>query len=95
MGRENQVGGRIGPPHQRLLETEIEGEVSLYDPETERVTVLNATASDVWRLADGDHTAADIVSLLAQSYGVAPDDIQDDIEKAIHSLTEAGLFESP
>ena len=49
-------GQLIGPPPIHIVETEVDGDISLYDTQEERVIVLNPTASDVWRLADGDMT---------------------------------------
>ena len=63
---------RIGPPPAHILETEVNGEISLYDPRSESVLVLNQTASDVWRLSDGEQTLEEIVQLLAVAYQVRP-----------------------
>jgi len=82
----------VGPPKPSVLETEMDGDISLYDPASERVTVLNATASDVWRLVDGERSAADITGLLASAYGVAPGSIADDVSAALRSFEEAGLL---
>jgi hypothetical protein len=76
------------------METEVEEDISLYNPRTEQVVVLNGTASDIWRLADGSHTIGEIVDLLASSYGVSPDSIAPDVEKTVEDLAEAGLIES-
>ena len=62
MGGRSQ---RVGPPAPQVVETEVDGDVCLYDPTSERVAVLNATASDVWRLADGTFTISEISELLA------------------------------
>jgi len=84
----------VGPAISHILETEIGEDISLYDPQTEQVTVLNGTASDVWRLADGSYTLQEITQLLASSYQVSPDSIAADVEKAVDELSEAGLIES-
>lgn len=87
-GRSDEVG----PPRAHLLETEVDGDISLYDPTSERVTVLNGTASDVWRLADGEHTVAEITDLLASSYGVEPASIAPDVLAVVTRFIEAGLL---
>ncbi len=84
----------VGPPNRDVLETEIDGDISLYHPKTEQVTVLNATASDIWRLADGERDADEIVRLLASAYGVEPVDIASDVHQTITILTEAELIGS-
>lgn len=84
--------GRIGPPPAQILETEVDGEISLYDPQTEAVLVLNNTASDVWRLSDGEHTLEDIVRLLAVAYRVRPEEIHKDVERTVRNIIEEGFL---
>ncbi len=84
--------GKIGPAAAHILEAEIDGDISLYDPHTEQVTVLNGTASDVWRVCDGEHSLGEIVDLLARAYGVEPRSIHDDVAAAISSFRDARLF---
>lgn len=85
----------VGPAVSHVLETEIDEDISLYNPRTEQVVVLNGTASDIWRLADGSRTIEDIIELLASSYQVSPDSIASDVEKTVQELSEAGLIDSP
>ena len=83
---------KIGPPLAHLLETEIDDEISLYDPLTEQVVVLNKTASDVWRLSDGEADLDEIARLLASAYGVAIDQIRVQVEETVRSFHEHGLL---
>jgi hypothetical protein len=83
---------RIGPPPDHIVETEIDGDIGLYDPGRERVIVLNTTASDVWRLADGEHSLDEIVELLARAYGIGPDDIRHDVTEAVSALIDQGFL---
>ncbi len=85
---------KVGPPTSKILETEVDGEISLYNPTNEQVTILNGTASDVWLLCDGQHTPDEIVSLLARSYQVDEDEIKDEVADAIEEFQEAGLLSS-
>jgi hypothetical protein len=87
--------GVVGPALSHILETDVGDDISLYNPRTEQVVVLNGTASDIWRLADGTHTKEEITALLASSYQVSPDSIGPDVEKTVGELVEAGLIESP
>lgn len=89
MGGENQL---VGPPTSRVVETEVDGEVCIYDPSSERVAVLNGTASDVWRLADGTYTIAQIIDLLASSYETKPTSIASDVEAVVAEFIEAGFL---
>ena len=83
---------RVGPSSPHILETEINGDISLYNPESEQVTVLNGTASDVWLLCDGRHTLSEIAHLLALSYQVDESEITEDVERTIDHLRESGLL---
>ena len=85
---------RIGPPSPQILETEIGDEISLYDPATENVVVLNQTASDIWRLSDGESDLDGIVKLLAAAYGVDADQIRPEVEETIARFREQGLFQA-
>jgi hypothetical protein len=85
---------RVGPPRTHLLEIEVDGDISIYDPRTEQVTVLNSTASDVWRLADGAHDVDEIAGLLAAAYGVLPEEIKTEVRETVDRLSGQGLFES-
>jgi hypothetical protein len=76
-----------------LIETEIGDEISLYDPIRERVTVLNLTASDLWRLADGEHSLSEVVDLLARAYGVEASEIRDEVAATVARLQAEGLLE--
>lgn len=82
----------IGPPPEHVLETEVRGDISLYDARREQVMVLNATASDVWRLCDGEQTLDQIVDLLVSAYGADPNVIRTDVERTIEQLVEEGFL---
>jgi hypothetical protein len=90
-----QIPKPIGPPPPHVIETEVRGDISLYDAQHERVLVLNGTASDVWRLCDGDQTFDQIVSLLARAYGVDGSKIQPDVERTIKQLVDEGFLTAP
>lgn len=86
------AAGRVGPPVEGIGETEIDGRISVFNPRTEKVAVLNETASDIWRLADGAHTVAELTGLLASSYGVAPEGIRDEVEAVVAQLRDQGFI---
>ena len=75
-----------------MLETEVGGDLSLYHPASETVAVLNATASDVWRLCDGDLTLDEAVSTLAKAYGIAEADIAREVARVVDDLTDQGFL---
>lgn len=83
---------RVGPARDHIIETEIEGEISLYDPSTEQVMVLNRTATDIWLLSDGEHSLEEMTQLLAKAYGVESSDIREDVEETVSSFIENGFI---
>lgn len=83
---------RVGPACDHIVETEIEGEISLYDPTTDQVMVLNGTASDIWLLSDGEHTLSEMIDLLASAYQVEPSEIKDDVEKTVSEFVDNGFL---
>lgn len=83
---------KVGPPASHLIETEVGGDISLYDPTSERVVVLNATASDIWRLCDGEQTLDEIIGLIATAYEQDPVEIRTHIETTVGQFASEGFL---
>ena len=84
--------GAIGPPLPHIVQTEVEGDVSLYNPLREEVAILNATATDIWSLGDGTLTLEEIVDRLARAYARPPDEIRDEVQSTVQALVEGGFL---
>ena len=69
-------------------------DVLLFDRDREQFVTLNATAADVWRLADGSHTLDEIVALLASSYQTDADSIGEDVAAIVDELIDGGLLQT-
>lgn len=78
-------------PGWRLLR--VGDETSLFDSSTGRAVRLNRTATDLYSLADGQRTQDDMVSVLAEGYGVLPQDIADDVATGVDQLVGCGALE--
>jgi hypothetical protein len=78
----------LGPPLSTVRTLELDGNLSLYDSASGQAAVLNGTASDVWRLLDGEHDFDAVVAILADAYDLPTDQIRDDVERAVATLTE-------
>jgi len=50
-----------------VLTTELDGHLTLYDPDCNEVHSLNETAGAIWRLLDGGHDLDTVVDGLAAS----------------------------
>jgi len=83
---------RLGPPASHLIASELDGDISLYDPVRSNVHVLNSTASDVWRLLDGEHTLDEVIVLMARAYELDPSDIRVHVARTVDVFTERGLL---
>ncbi len=85
----------IGPAFPHVIETEVKGTISLYDPTQERVLVLNTTATDVWLLCDGTLNIDQMVDLLAGAYKQEADTIRADVEKTVRQFVNEGFIPQP
>lgn len=85
----------IGPPEPHVIETEVRGDISLYDARNEQVLVLNGTASDIWRLCDGEETLDQIVTLLSATYGVEADAIRHEVKSTVARFIDEGFLPQP
>ena len=95
-GNGMDLGGRpIGPPPPHILETEVKGDLSLYDPGQENVLVLNGTATDVWLLCDGEQNADRIVELIAAAHGQDVATIRAEVMSTIRQFIEEGFLPTP
>lgn len=70
---------------------EIDGNFTIYDKDRDNVTVLNDSASEIWRLCDGRAGNA-IVDELARRYKADRDEIQRDVESVLEQLAGSGLL---
>ena len=89
------TASRIGPSSPDTTELELDGRIHVYSPVTQQLVALNETASDVWRLCDGEHTADELVDLLSRSYQVAAEIIRADVVAALAQFVELGLLPAP
>ena len=80
---------------QAVTEVEVDGRISVYSPSTQQLVALDETASDVWRLCDGDHDLPTIIRLLASSYRVQPGHVADDVTRTIGEFVTLGLLPAP
>ena len=85
---------RVGPAVEDVLEVEVDGRITLYRREGEVALVLNDTASDVWRLCDGEHDVDEIVRLLAAAYAADAEGIRPQVEDAVRRFHDERLLTS-
>ncbi len=83
---------KVGPPAAHIVESEVDGRISLFDPQSQEVSMLNDTASDVWRLCDGTSTLDQVIELVAKAYGVEPDAVGDEVKATVKTFHDKGLL---
>jgi hypothetical protein len=72
-----------------------EGEALLFDPETERLKVLNRTGFLLWNWCDGHRTQRDLTQMLSERYPSADrDTVQADVGRFVQQMLDLGMMES-
>lgn len=98
-GIQGPYASRVDPdrlvarPSISTIAAEIDGELSLYQPSSETVAILNGTASDIWWLCDGINTVADTVARLATAYSVETNSIRPEVIRVVVDLIRQGFLQ--
>ncbi len=66
----------------------------LYDPDTQKLHVLNLTAALVWSHCDGAHTVDALVRAVAEAFPSAPpqDQVEADVREALAAFSREALL---
>lgn len=88
------IDGSFAPrPDPGLVTTELEGELLLLDPRSDRVHVLDQLGTLIWRLFDGDASVDDLVADLADVFAAPADVVQSDLIALVDALRAASLLD--
>ncbi|MGI8665370.1 MAG: PqqD family protein [Jatrophihabitans sp.] len=71
---------------------DLDDDVCLYRPDIDEVVVLNATAGDVWRLADGQLSMDEVIQRLASAYQLSVESVRGDVESVFIDLLDRGYL---
>lgn len=75
---------------------ELEDEILVYDPESEKTYNFNGTGAFVWSLCDGDHTLETMVRGIDNvADGTERETIERDVLDFVEELVEDGLLTLP
>ncbi|MGX7678039.1 PqqD family protein [Jatrophihabitans sp. DSM 45814] len=92
--QSDPTGAGSFPLHTADIDVQdLDDEVCLYRADIDEVLVLNGTAGDIWRLADGTASVAQIITLLAQAYQTSTAAIDADVVGVLTDLAERGFLE--
>ena len=84
------MAGRAKKAHG-VREVEVDGTVTLYHDDLDRVLVLNPTAVEIWRRCNGETDDDAIVADLARLFAVDEAAIVDEVLGAIAELQREGF----
>ena len=64
----------------------------VYDPSSEAVHLLNATAMAIWVLCDGETDPEEMVEAICQLSGLPPDIVIEDVRRILLQFEEADIL---
>jgi len=70
----------------------LDDELLLYHMNETQIMYCNQSASLIWQLCDGQHTVAEITTLISDAFPEALETIADDITTTLQQFLEAGCI---
>lgn len=68
-------------------------ETLLYNPENDKVTVLNETAAAVWEMCDGEHTLSSIEAEIRDKFNPpSGHDVAEDVRETVTRFQQDGIL---
>ncbi len=71
---------------------QVEGETSIFDPETHNVHLLNDTALAIWEQCDGQTLPSEMVAAIGELSGLPHEVVAEDVGRVLGRFDEAGLL---
>jgi hypothetical protein len=75
-----------------LLTCAVDDEIVILDRTAGYVHQLNATASQIWRACDGNHSVEDIAAQVTERFASAPEAVLRDVYTTVAELERLGLL---
>jgi|GEM_PF-1526244 len=72
---------------------QLDGEAVLFDPRTQKILHLNATALAVFRRCDGQTTMRQVAESLTQSFSVKVETALDQVEQVVGLFADSNLLQ--
>lgn len=88
------MSGRPMPAPDVVVE-DVDDDICLYRADIDEVVVLNQSAGDVWRLADGELTVNEIAERLAIVYRHSVTKLRPDVDSVVGELLHRGYLVLP
>jgi Coenzyme PQQ synthesis protein D (PqqD) len=91
--RAYREGMVTGPrPAEGVRVEDFDDDVCLFRRDIDEVVVLNSSAGDVWRLADGQTSVAQMVTLLSRAYAVPSVRLEPEVHDVVAQLVARGYL---
>jgi hypothetical protein len=71
---------------------QVEGETSIFDPDTREVHLLNDTALAIWEQCDGRTLPSEMVAAICELSGLPDEVVTEDVVSVLDRLDGAGLL---
>ena len=81
----------IGAPRGDVLITDLDGDLTLYDPRDDQVHLLNVSAGDIWRLLDGERDVDQVAEAIALVYSASVDEVRPHVVRTVAQFVELDL----
>jgi hypothetical protein len=81
------------PKKAEVVESEVEDDLILFDPNTGSIVSLNLVAGLVWDLCDGSHNLIAITEEIASAFQKPSGEVASDVQSVLHQLSERGLVQ--
>jgi len=91
---DDRSSATVGPPRDDVLVTELDGDLTVYDPRRNEVHVLNATAGDIWRLLDGSVDLDRVIEEIALAYATSAEEVRPHVVWTVARFVELDLVPS-
>jgi hypothetical protein len=79
--------------NEEIAWSELGDEIVVLDIEEGTYYTLNQVSAEIWKLADGKRTIAEIVDLIFAGYEADREQIRDDVTRIIGDFSEKNLIE--
>lgn len=88
------IEGSFAPrPAAGLVSADIDGELLLLDPRTDRLYQLDRVGSMIWSVLDGEATVDELVDDLADVFATPADAVRHDLGELLLALRGAGALD--
>ena len=86
-------GAQVFARAAHVASAKLDGEIVLFNEQSETLHLLDPLASLVWECLDGEATVAELVEDFSAVFQVDPERAQDDLRRLFASLVEDGTVE--